>query len=262
VVAAVSPQPVVLRIAPKQRGRLRISSFLKVAYEIIAAVKETELVSFDLDRKPSDWFIVGAKVDRLGHLSILIEPEFPQAIRAADKYRVGLRMMQAGKATPTFFTHNILDHTDRALKVTTNDGVESFGIETPKGKIDTTPKLAGHVRAMMKPVYDERTTIDGQLIRIEWESPPRFFITHPLTNQRISCIFKPADLEKAKAAFPHRVEATGTMRLNSSGQPVSFVVDHFEKIPLELPTLDDLSGVNITNGLDPSEFVRRLRDGE
>ena len=110
-------------------------------------------------------------------------------------------------------------------------------------------------------MYNERTTIDGQLVRVDGESPPGFLIALPLTNQLVNCVFSPADAERARDAFTSRVEATGTMHINSLGQPVSFVVDHFDIIPPEsdLPTLGDLGGVNITDGLDPSEFVSRLR---
>ena len=113
-------------------------------------------------------------------------------------------------------------------------------------------------------MYSERTTIDGQLVRVEGEDPPRFLIALPLTNQLVSCTFGPADAERARAAFTSRIEATGTMQTNSLGQPVGFFVDHFDIIPpaIDLPTLEGLGGVNITDGVDPSEFVRRLREGE
>lgn len=113
-------------------------------------------------------------------------------------------------------------------------------------------------------MYEEHTTIDGQLVLVEGEGAPLFRIRHPLTNQLVPCTFGPADAERAKAACTGRIEATGIMQSNSLGQPVGFVVERFDIIPpaTDLPTLDDLGGVNITDGVDPSEFVRRLREGE
>jgi hypothetical protein len=99
----------------------------------------------------------------------------------------------------------------------------------------------------------------GELVRV---GGTRFVIVDAITNARVVCVFQDGQLSKAIAALGGRVEAEGMVAFKSEGVPVSIYVDDFESIPPDdqLPTLDDLKGINLTDGVGADEFMRRLRE--
>jgi hypothetical protein len=264
VVAQINHPPMTVVVAPKLSGRLRVSSFLDVAREIIEAIRVLEYAEFDDDRRPSDWFIIDAKVRKDGAFVLSIEPETATGLAAANRYRVGLRMLGRHHAPPAYFTADVLRHTNKAMRLL-EDGVSSFDLKTDRGRhVTATRALGERVQSLVAEGYEELTTLDGLLHRIEWdELRPRFYIVHALTGSRVRCEFHMNDLEAAKKALPHRVEVSGLVRYDVKGVPVSIDVTQFEQIPddADLPSLEDLRGLNITNGTDPSELIWRVRNG-
>lgn len=261
MVANLAQDRIILTVAPKTAGRMRMSEFMGWAREVILALKELEASKFEEELQPSDWFIRGASIRASGEMSLELVPEFERSRRAANTYRIGLRTLDRGRRTPAAFTPAVLRHTRNAMKT-----VHSFSIKTSERReAGTTPKVARRVDELVRVAYTELTTIEGHLQQLAWhEKNPAFVIRHPVTNQKIRCLFSPKHREKAKAAWPHRVEVRGEMRYNQLGHPLFIKVSSFEQIPSEdqLPTLDDLKDVNITGGLSPVEYVRRLRVGE
>lgn len=264
VVAVPIEQPMTITVAPKEMGRLRLSALTNVVNELVSAVRELEASKYEDESRPADWFVVGANVLPAGAIAFDLVPDAARASTIANRFRIGLGRLAAGKEAPSEFGAEVLRHTYKALEYL-DDGVASFNVTTPKGTTQASPALKSRVSRLVLPAYQEWTTIDGELKRIEWEDTrPRFVIVHALSGRRIRCEFAIEDLEKAKAAFPHRVEVRGMLRYNAMRQPVSIDIEEFTQIPDEhdLPSLDDLRGLNITGGLAPTEFIRRMRDDD
>ncbi len=111
---------------------------------------------------------------------------------------------------------------------------------------------------------EEKEILVGRLETVHVHADKSTFVIYdPQNNTRINCTFSKDDLEKVKEALPSRVSVIGTARYNEKGQVTSIKVDTFTKLRLrkELPQAKDLESINFTGGLDPTEYVRRLRNG-
>ena len=82
------------------------------------------------------------------------------------------------------------------------------------------------------------------------------------TKQVVACkITSEAMIQKAIKLFGKRVAAHGRVKYTKSGEPVEIEVGSIRQLGgSPLPTFEDLEGIDITNGIDPTEYIRRLRD--
>ncbi len=125
-------------------------------------------------------------------------------------------------------------------------------------------EFEGHViHPRIHPRKEEKAVVVGKLEGINVHGDKSTFIIYdPLTNTKINCTFPDEDLEKAKEALPYRVSVAGTATYNAKGQVTSIKVDSFRKLRQrkDLPQARDLERIDFTGGLDPVEYIRRLRD--
>ncbi len=121
--------------------------------------------------------------------------------------------------------------------------------------------------AKSRPHVEDGATLIGKLETVTVHGgKPAFFIYDPLTGEKIICHIPEDRMAEAKDALdthPHRVSVTGKVKYNRAGKPISIEVADFT--PLrdrhELPQMKDLEGIDLTGGVDPTEYIRRLRDG-
>lgn len=249
----------------KRAGGLRLSAFTAIALDIVAAVRHLEAAAVVGDRNPSEWHIDGVEMPDKKTLRITLKPERESGVEAAGSYSGGLRRMLNGSSPPRDFYGPVLARTHDALKYL-DDGVANFVVTAPKTKpLRTTSKLAEKIRLLVSDAYREHTALDGTLTGIMWdENRPQFFLTDALTGHRTRCKFDVTLLESVKKALPKRVEVWGVARCNALGEPVQIDVERFEVIPSdeELPQPEDLVDIDICGGMNPTEFVRKLRHGE
>jgi len=169
-----------------------------------------------------------------------------------------------------------------------NDGIKKVAFYTPKSEpVVPSRKVLDHVTAILEAqAVEEETdnvvelrahsyarkaeqaTISGTLETVTVHGKkPKFVIYDPLTNSRIDCFISQEELlEEAKAALkpvPSHVSVTGTATYSKQGYPTSIVVETLKKLRSrnELPSFKDLEGINFSGDLDPTEYVRRLRNG-
>jgi len=158
----------------------------------------------------------------------------------------------------------------KELVATLDRGLTEIIISSEGVSARLTQRLAANVDAILGTrFYYVDTELEGRLEGIVVHGrEPEFYIYDLLTDDRTRCIFSPefipqvADLIKTRA----RVRVSGRARYTQKHKPTIVQVDYFEALPAEqdLPTLEDLHkmDINITGGLDPVEYVRRLRDVE
>lgn len=113
---------------------------------------------------------------------------------------------------------------------------------------------------------EDRTTIIGRLETVSVHGKvPSFTLYDPLLGTKIDCFFQEKDFKEIQSYLstkPNRVEVTGMARYNKQGNPISINVEQYRKLKNqdELPQFRDLEGINLSGDLDPTEYIRRLRN--
>ncbi len=115
---------------------------------------------------------------------------------------------------------------------------------------------------LLPPDYEEYGSIVGTMEMITVHEKRIFNIYDELTGNRVECRFRADYLDQTKVALARRVEITGRIHYSGDNMPKTVTVDTIRVIPPqgELPQASDLEGINITDGEDPVDYVRRIRD--
>jgi len=116
--------------------------------------------------------------------------------------------------------------------------------------------------------YTQFAELEGRLEDISLHPDvPQFAIYDPLTDQPIGCNFDEKDIDRVMGLLKRkaRVRVYGDAKYNSKHYAVLINVQGIEELPEQnqLPQIDDLheAEIDLTNGNDPVEIVRGLRNG-
>ncbi|MBI3464997.1 MAG: hypothetical protein HY000_18365 [Planctomycetes bacterium] len=115
--------------------------------------------------------------------------------------------------------------------------------------------------------YVEYIEVEGHLKELsELTGKDKIVIADSLTGKKTLCYFRRPDLEtKARGAWKHRVSVSGEATVDrSTGELREMEVDELRILRerSELPQMEDLHGIDITGGMESSEYVRGLRDAD
>jgi len=266
-----------------------VDSFLELISNTLAVLQDLDASISQSENASLEWEIVGASLSSPLVLTVKGKSDIGidiggDVIRA---YLSGVDEIEKGSPEPPpYFTENALRKTRDLMRVL-NDGIKKVAFSTPKSEpvvpsrkaIDNVTVILEaqaeednsnvvELRAHSHARKEEKATISGTLETVTVHgSKPKFVIYDPLTNSRIDCFISEEEiLEEAKAALnpvPTRVSVTGTAKHNKHGHPTSIVVETLRKLRSrnELPSFKDLEGINFSGDLDPTEYVRRLRNG-
>ena len=110
----------------------------------------------------------------------------------------------------------------------------------------------------------EHGTIEGHLVELDAQcGRSRIVIVDDLSRHQTRCYIRNAELEeKARRHWKHRVGVSGRIiSTDHTGYPVEMEVEDI--YPLRhrdrLPQIDDIAGIDITGGIESSEYVSSLR---
>jgi len=129
--------------------------------------------------------------------------------------------------------------------------------------VSPTQRLTFNVDELIGPKFKAKGTLEGVLQTLSVRKRNSFNIFDPLTDARIICYFSDDKLDEAKSAFAQRVAVYGQILYNKYGKPVSLHVEEIRRLRsrADLPQAKDID-IDITDGADPTGYIRRLRDGE
>lgn len=208
-------------------------------------------------------------------------PEFDFTEKVTSSFVRGVRSLRDGTAArPPHFNDVALD---RLLHLTTSlDGeLGAIVFELPTGEKAVAEKQTElGIRAVLelpealdlnatvtRRFYQEYGTLRGQLDVVSVRAnKDTFEFTEELTKKAITCRFTDPELfKRAQESLRKRIEVEGRIRYNNQdGSPASMQVEGFRVLGdgTSVPSFRDLEGLDITGGMDPVEFIRRLRDGD
>jgi hypothetical protein len=137
--------------------------------------------------------------------------------------------------------------------------------ESAPGNIDWVIKS----QELNKKHHVERGSLEGELRKLSGIAGgrrDRLSLFNRVLEEYVPCTFSSrlSELEDlAKQGWKRRVIVSGKIYVSSTSRhPVKIEVDAIQILPLrtELPRLADLPKLDITHGMEESEYVRRLRD--
>lgn len=263
-----------------------VDSFLELVSSTLAVLQDLDVAISQTENATLDWEIIGASLNSPLLLTIGAKSEVgadvaPEVIRA---YLDGIEQIEKGyENPPPYFTETALRKT-REIVAVINDGIKKVAFSTlsrepivpsrkalenltvileaqaAEDEIETVAELHLHTYSRK----EEKATITGTLETVTVHgNKPKFVIYDSLTDNKIDCFFPEELLDEVKQALPSRVRVSGTAKHNKQGHPISVIVETFKALRKrnELPSFKDLEGINFSGSLDPTEYIRRLRNG-
>jgi hypothetical protein len=180
----------------------------------------------------------------------------------------GIRQVEKKAILPPHFNEAALNAVQRLHQVAAGDGAKVTVSSNGKRPITLTPKTVEHVKAIVAKarIYVDYGTIEGRLEILSVHQHDSFFLFETLTNKRIECIV--ADEEQFKEAISlllkrTRVAVTGMIKYRNH-EPKTLNVENIRRLKgsNELPQSKDMPPIDIADGMDPAEYVRRIRDAQ
>lgn len=243
-----------------------LGSFLQTMRESLGMLADLDR-EFSKGQDSLDWRIVEASYTN--PLMIVVEGRARSSDRRpypiVEELIRGLADLELGR-DPARFTDHSLQSARNLARTVSRDGIGSFVFESPDlPAVAPTKKTANNVTKILKRrYYHEISTLEGSLETIDVHGKQAFGIFDLLTSDKIICHFDKAITGDVVNALGRRVSVEGKVKFNRFGDPLSIEVSDFEVMPGmdELPQFRKGERLDITGGIPPEEFVRRLRDAE
>ncbi len=186
---------------------------------------------------------------------------------ALDRFVDGIIALDQHAAAPDYYTEPCLEAAKSLVGVLSG---ELSKIEFAVGDRDFVSPTQ-HVAANVDDIigrearyYAEWTTLEGALEKVDVHNKTTFSLFEFLHGWEVSCDFPEDMLDEVGDYLRQRVAVYGETRYDRRmDRPVAITVEKMDRLRSrsELPTLADLSGIDITDGDSSEDFVRRLRDG-
>ena len=239
----------------------------------LAAMRAPLKILEDLDRAASDgpstleWRIVDASYNSPLTLRVAGRPLKGKVGNGgiARAFVDGINALQAGGEPPQF-SEAALIGARKFVDTISSDGIGEVEFAcTGRAPVVPTKEVSKTVEAILRKRYfSEYSTIDGRLETLDLHGKSKFVVYDPLTRRPTNCFFPPELLEQTVAAIGKRVSVEGLIKFDRSGRPISMEVDAMRALlgSDDIPEFRHGRKVNLTNGVDAVEYVRRMRDAE
>jgi len=182
----------------------------------------------------------------------------------------GLAALQHSHTCPRLFNKDALIYTSELIRSFAR-GITTLSFSTASKTIDADRRIASNANyavrelQMRKRHYFEYGMIEGQLRELGVSrTRDRLGIVDPLTGQQTLCYLRNEQLESlVREAWKCRVRIEGKIKVDrDTGIPMEVDVESIEILRerSELPQIDDLRDIDITGGVESSEYIKDLRD--
>lgn len=255
-------------------------AFVEVLAGSLKLLKEINKSFSDFGSETLAWQIVDA-----GHNSPLFtklapinlsrgKPDFGQQVIVA--LTNGIRHLSGSDAPPPHFNEAALSYT-AALVRSFARGVAGIEFASNGDRVFVTKDVATNANAARRRLellsgkasgeYQEYGSIEGQLKGLqEQSSRDKLEVEDSLTGDQTKCYISSPELEtQVREAWKHRVSLSGQITVDKiTGKPVRLDVESIRILGNrdQLPQIEDLYGINITGGIESSEYIRGLRDAD
>jgi len=271
-----------LRVQIESGARdVNAEAFLKVLSTTLDALKELDKHSSRFGGESIEWVIanVGKNSPVFAEISGggLPQDNVVAAPQVIGDFVSGLAHLEENATCPQHFNERSLDLAADLMR-SFSKGVTGIAFAANGTNASVSPRLAQNAkrakrvleldRGAFGPTYIEHGTIEGRLRQLESlaGSKDKVVIEDDLTGDKISCYFRGADTEtKAREAWKQRVSVSGEITVDrKSGVPRQVDIESIVilRARADLPQMEDLYGLDITQGIDSVDYIRGLRDAE
>jgi len=272
-----------LQIA-SSRDDVNAEAFLIVFREMLVALKEINKTNSNHGVETIEWRIADIgqnspiNATLVGDsLSAKNGKAFLDAIGTIGTFVSGVEHLDRKNTCPPGFNQAALESTSRLQRATAK-GVAEIKFKTSRRTVVATKNSGANAQYAMKRLeqkrvkgtgrYTEYSTIEGEIIQLSAlsGSDDTISIVDDLTGVRTKCYFHGMQLEReARSAWKRRVSVTGKVTFDKgTGEPKRMDVEEIKILRdrSELPQMQDLLGIDITGGIESSEYIRGIRDAE
>ena len=282
-----------IKVEGDEKG-IPVESFIELLGQTISILRDLDANISESENGNLDWEIVAASLN--SPLSLSVESRSDLGINngreVINAYLYGVNGLDKKETElPPFFTTENLRKAN-SLKSFFTQGITKISFSGSDGETITTTKTTfEHAKIIIENNTEqdedalgnenspevsfvltqvqrikEKATLVGKLEVVSVHGKqPHFVIFDPLTKKKIDCYFDEQYFEEIQAMLslePYRVQVTGKARYDKNGNPTSIRVEQFRRLrnQKDLPQFKDLAHINLTSGVDPTEYIRRLRD--
>ncbi len=260
---------------------LNAEAFLKVLGTTIDALKELDKHASRFGKERVEWLIadIGKNSPVFADISGNVPPEETASAitQVIETFVSGLDYLEDNGTCPRDFNERTLGLA-ADLTRSFSKGVTRIAFSANGSKASVSHQLAKNANIAKRVLelergefgitYTEYGTIEGRLRGLESlaGSKDKIVIEDDLTGDQVFCYCRGADIEQqVRKAWKQRVGISGEITvIRESGKPHHVDVESIAVFPsrAELPQMEDLHGINITQGIDSAEYIRGLRDAE
>lgn len=259
-------------------GEVDAEAFVAILSDTIRSLKQINGAVSDFGAANISWRITSAGMSSPLFATLRGQQESmdesPYVDRVVGAFVNGVNSLEAADGCPEYFSKeslrlmNAMTRTFargvKRIEFRTNGTTAAVTKKTAENAIKAIRKLE-HEEAKRAGRYTEHGTIEGHLTDLsELSENDKLVIIDALTNHKTVCYFRGKGLEmSAREAWKKRVAITGEITVD---RPTGLALEvRVEEIRIirdrdELPQIEDLYGFDITGGVEPSEYVRGLRD--
>jgi hypothetical protein len=213
------------------------------------------------------WEIAGASMQ--SPLTIRLRGNGSQPVIAAIV--AGISLLNSARDCPPHFTPDALDCVRQLVGHSGTYGLLPV-VVAPANRIPIERVAAANaawaMRALelQKPIRHEYGSLRGELRELRSSSRKRdtLCLVDRLTGEEIPCYVDEKLDPVVRKAWKRRVELTGRVEVNRTTRKKSIYVDQIRILRgrNELPQIEDLHGIDLTGGVESSEYIRNLRDDD
>jgi hypothetical protein len=250
-------------------------TFIDVFQNIIAALKSIDKTLSTYGTETIQWQIIDAGSNSPIFATISGKVQSANngyGKKVIDTFVTGLEQLSRSKSCPPHFNKDSLQFVQNIVTKAKQHGLQPK-FSTPIHKVKVARNVARNANWAMKTLaihksrYTEYGTFEGYLRELNVaRNRDKLVIVDALTEHAIPCYFKQLELEDdVRKAWKRRVIVTGEITVdNETKQPIKIVIDEIKILRdrENLPQIEDLQGIDITSGIEPSEYIRGLRDVE
>ena len=210
------------------------------------------------------WEITGASMNSPLTLTLVgVSKNSRLPTRVARECVRSFKLIEQEAQFPEKFTHQDLVSASNMVSVL-NDGIKSLKISAREDEeVVPTLHLVANVQKLQQSYKVVYASFRGRLHDIHTHGETHDFeIYDQLTDQKIKCIFPEEKYKEVGTLLKQRVIVYGKVKLSNHGVPVSIEVTEFEGLPSELRKISEAAPLEVPNGLDAVDYVRKVRRGE
>jgi hypothetical protein len=191
-----------------------------------------------------------------------------------DAFLSGMDQLSRSNNCPPHFNKDSLKYTQDLIGKAKAHGLRPK-FSSPTYEITIRSRVAKNASWAMKTLTLHKSkvleygTLEGYLKELNvTRGHDKLVIVDVLTDEEIVCSLSlehPELEDYVRTAWKKRVAVTGEITINRTDKkPTRIAIDDIKILRerKELPQIEDLHGIDITGGVEPSEYIRGIRDAE